>query len=153
MGRLWTGILPLPHGTPLWLVNENILCLLPGIIIEWGVYKSRRTSVQPEETHCPLALPWNSFSQKSSEVTMLIYKRCMYLLQFAAVISMYVCAHRNHHISLPGDISIRSLSSHPDIWLVHWTVEWNIKNSSVGQQRAPRTMMHRLKCAALESSC
>lgn len=33
------------------------------------VYKSRRTSVQPEETHCPLALPWNSFSQKSSEVT------------------------------------------------------------------------------------
>ena len=82
---------------------------------------------------------------------MLIYKRCTHLLQFAAVISVYVCAHRNHHISFPGDISIRSLSSHPDIWLVHWTV--NIKNSSVGQQRAPRAMMHRLKCAILELSC
>ena len=38
------------------------------IRMRW-VYKSRRTSIQPEEPHCPLALPWNSFSQKSSEVT------------------------------------------------------------------------------------
>lgn len=49
---------------PLWLVKENILCPLPGIIIEWGEFvRAGRTSVKPEETHFPSPFR-NSFSSQ-----------------------------------------------------------------------------------------
>lgn len=75
--------------------------------------------------------------------TILIYQRCVSLLHFAAITSVYVCAQRNHPILLPKDISIRFLSSHP-VYLVPISLTLDsgmkLKFSTVSQQRAYRSM-------------